>query len=216
MSSGFLVFVCVSYTDSEMPLPLIADTIRTSIELLTVNGHKAAFVLHFRKTGALSYTGAIALLDPILADFLTNNHGGGASWKNHAPTGASIQRLDYTPLDGTSATTRNTHVIAGADGGDPLPASVALVVTLRTALRGRSHQGRVYTGPYTEAGNTAGAPTALLVGDVAAQWSWLVATGLPGSGLTLVVASYKLSTATDVVTTTVDSRWDTQRRRLNT
>jgi hypothetical protein len=198
-----------------MQLPVITDTIRTSVEGLTNQGHKWANVLHFRKTGAITYAAAIAILDPILLSHYTVSSGGGSTWKNNAPTVSSLTGFRYLPLDGTSAATVITHAVAGADAGDPLPPSVCQVVTLRTATRGRSYRGRVYQGPWTEPGNVAGAPVAATTANIAIQWTRLITTALPGSGVSLVVASYHLALATDVTSVTVDSRWDTQRRRLN-
>lgn len=45
--------------------------------------------------------------------------------------------------------------LAGGGTGDPLPLSVASVVTLRTALAGRSFRGRTYLTGFTEAANDA-------------------------------------------------------------
>jgi hypothetical protein len=199
-----------------MPLPVIADVIRVGADFVCPNGHKAANILHFRKTGALSFPAAIALLDPKVLGLYTTALGGGIPWTQNVPSPGALQPFTYTPLDGSSATTVISHSNAGGSAAEALPASTALVVTLRTATRGRSFRGRVYWGPWNEAANgPGGVPTAANVTGAAAQWAGFV-TSLVGTGLSLVVASYKLATATDVATTTVDSRWDTQRRRLNT
>lgn len=198
-----------------MPLPIIADTIRGAIEGHCANQHHWANVMHFRKTGALTFAAAIALLDPILFATYNTASGGGQPWKAYAPTAAGVERAEYTPLDGTSATTVVTHTLAGTGVAEALPASVSLVVTLRTALRGRSHRGRVYTGPYAEDSNTAlGVPLGATLTGVQLQWADLI-TRLVGTGVSMVVASYKLATSENVTAVTTDSRWDTQRRRLN-
>jgi hypothetical protein len=105
--------------------------------------------------------------------------------------------------------------VAGLDAATAMPASVSLVVTLRTATRGRSFRGRVYTGPYCQDANVGGVPTAATVTGIFTQWNRFATITLPGSGVSLVVASYHLATATDCTACTADSRWDTQRRRLN-
>lgn len=197
-----------------MPLPVIANVIRTAVEGLDSNAHKWANVMHFRKTGILTNTGAIAILDPILVDHYTNDHAPGAAWPSFARSDASVEQIRYTPLDGISASVINTHHIAGLSGGDALPASLSLVVTLRTANRGRSYRGRVYTGPYVESVNLSeGQPQPAAIAEVLAQWQHLL-SALVGTGLSMVVASYHLVLATDVTAMNVDSRWDTQRRRL--
>ena len=199
-----------------MPLPVIADTIRVAVQGTASNNHHWANILHFRKTGALTNAGAIVILDPILLAHYNTSAGGGSSWRSFAPTTTTLDQFVYTPLDGTTASTVITHALVGAQAGDAMPASVALVVTLRTALRGRSHRGRVYQGPWTEVTNGAGGtPSSTQVGFVAGQWTAFLAA-LSGSGVSLVVASYLHSTAENVVSCTVDQRWDTQRRRNNT
>jgi hypothetical protein len=199
-----------------MPLPVIADTMRVAVRGHLSSGHHWVNVLHYRKTGALSFSGAIAILDPILLDHLSTNNGAGKGWNNYAKTTAGIEDFVYTPLNGVDASTVNTHIVPGLSTADAMPGATCLVVTLRTTLRGRSHRGRVYQGPFNEAANdVSGVPLSTEVAAVAAQWNAHI-TALVGTGVTLVVASYKLSTATDVATCTVDARWDTQRRRNNT
>lgn len=198
-----------------MALPVIANTIRTAVQGVATNSHKWENVLHFRKDPGISYAAAIALLDPLLLAHLRTNVAGGQAWQGAAPGSASLTQIVYTPLDGSSASTVATHAYAGLSGGDPLPVSTCLVVTARTALRGRSYRGRVYTGPYDESYNTAGAPLASVVAAIAIQWDYLATTRLVASGVSWVVASYLHSTSENVLHATVDSRWDTQRRRLN-
>jgi hypothetical protein len=198
-----------------MPLPVIADTMRVAVRGTAPNGHAWANILHFRKSGAITFTAAIAILDPLLLSHYSTASGAGSPWRNWAHTTSSLTQFEYTPLDGTSATSVITHVVAGLSGGDPLPASVALVATLRTATRGRSYRGRVYNGPLTEDFNLLGKPTAALVAALQVQWDRFVNTALPGTGVSLVVASYLANVATNVVSVSVDGRWDTQRRRLN-
>jgi len=197
-----------------MALPVITDTMRVAVRGHLVNGHAFANVMHFRKSGAITFAAAIAILDPKLVNHLTVAVGAGEPWRNHANTGTTIDDFTYTPLDGATATTVIAHAIPGISAGDELPANVALVITLRTALRGRSHRGRVYQAPFVEGENTSlGNPLSATVANIQTQWNGLL-TNLAGTGVSLVVASYKLVTATDVASITVDTRWDTQRRRL--
>lgn len=197
-----------------MPLPIIADTMRVAIEGLTGKGVHWANVMHFRKTSALTYVGAIAILDPKLLAHLNVNSGAGDCWRVSSPSSASVVQFRYTPLDGTTASTINPHAIAGTLAAVELPDNVALVVSLHTARRGRSYRGRVYQGPQASDQNGAnGVPLLTHVNAVTAQWQGFL-TSLAGSGVSLVVASYRLATAEDVVSISVDRRWDSQRRRL--
>jgi len=197
-----------------MPLPVIADTIRTSVEGVTNQGHHWANVLHFRKTGAITFAAAIAILDPLLLNQYTVNNGAGLNMRTFLPTTASLQLFRYTPLDGASASTVINHVLAGLDAAEPMAPSLAVVVTLRTALRGRSHRGRAYIGPFTESQNASGSVNPALATGFALQWNNFITT-LAGSGVSLVVASYLHGTAENVTTISCDTKWDTQRRRLN-
>lgn len=196
-----------------MPLPVITDTLRVAVNFKMANGHLAANVLHYRKTAALTFAGAIAVLDPILEHLYMTSGGAGVCWQEQAPGLASMIDFRYTPLDGTSATTVIPHAGVGANGGEPLPSQVALVGTLRTAQRGRRHRGRVYTAPYTESANTASAaPLGSVVSGMNTRWATHL-SNLAGSGVSLVVASYLSASATDVASVTFDPTWDTQRRR---
>ena len=59
-----------------MALPVITDTIRVACQGLAANQHKWENVLHFRKTGAITFAAAIAILDPLLiAHYRTNVAG---------------------------------------------------------------------------------------------------------------------------------------------
>lgn len=199
-----------------MPLPVITDTMRVAVEGTAANSHHWANILHFRKTSALTYAGAIAVLDPLLLSHYSTDAGSGQSWKSTRASTWSIADFRYTPLDGTSVSVINTHAITGAiTASEGLPANVALVVTLRTAKRGRSYRGRIYECGYTEAANQSnGAPSSADVNKASGQWNALIAA-LVSTGITLVVASYLHSTADNVTNATADTRWDTQRRRLN-
>jgi hypothetical protein len=88
-----------------------------------------------------------------------------------------------------------------------------LCMTLRTALRGRSHRGRIYLGGFTEALNTTG-------GIVAAADLTGITLQMEGFRADLstvswqwVVASYLLSTSSPVISITSNNKWDVQRGR---
>ena len=91
------------------------------------------------------------------------------------PLAASVTLTNVTVVDGR--TEGAPQVIrpsgaAGNTGGDSVPLNLAVCVTLRTPLRGRSYRGRVYIAGWTE-GQMAGngwAPAAVI--DGAAQVGW--------------------------------------------
>lgn len=198
-----------------MPLPVITDVMRTAIEGNTAIGSHWANVLHFRKSGVLTYAGMIALVEPELKKLYGPSaaYAGGQRWEDPAASSWTVQQFRHTPLDGTSASTVTTSVATGQSGGDALPSGVAVVFTLRTALRGRSYRGRVYWGGYSESTNPVGAqPTSSTISGQVTNWNGMIAA-LSGSGVSLVVASYLHSTAENVVNVTSQARWESQRRR---
>lgn len=197
-----------------MPLPVIANTFRTTVRGTTPDGDQWVNVLHFRKSGALSFPAAVAILDPLLLSHYQTNNGAGSSWRSNAPTSSAIVDFAYTPLDGSSATTVIAHGLAGASAGTVIPANAAFVITLRTGLRGRSFRGRVFQGPLqSNFIGATGRTSAAIALSIATQWNNFL-TALVGTGVSLVVASYNLSIATDVATCTTDTRIDSARRRL--
>ena len=121
--------------------------------------------------------------------------------------------------------------VPGTSVGHPLPAATAYVVTLKTGLRGRSYNGRVYLWGYTEdANDAAGGITPL-----AAQYSldfvnniksnmasaqqmdmgvvsrWTTPVSAP-PGTPPTERNPPIITPVSTVTLR-DSRWDVQRRR---
>jgi len=110
----------------------------------------------------------------------------------------------------------------GADDAEMLPINVAMVMTLRTLLRGRSYRGRVFITGFSEdtwGGSEFGAQ---LVVDTLAVYSGMVEDA-QAAGWTPIVASYQHNGVARVtaVGTTVQyaqvrsRRPGTQRRRLD-
>lgn len=135
-------------------------------------------------------------------------------------------------VSGTEATT------------DAMPHQIALCITLRTGLSGKSFRGRVYLGGFSELGS--GATGTANAGPVTSCTNFITAiqTAMTGQGLTLAVASRGADAAVATLTTThqdgstttetlyrirdkaaqsnavtiIQSRnnaWETQRRRNN-
>lgn len=198
-----------------MALPIIANTVRVAVEGRTEQGTQWANILHFRHVGGAPSAGDIANLITEVDKLYTGpSYGGGATfWSGVAVNGAVLDNIKVTPLDGVSATTVSNVNQAGADAADPLPAGAALVLTHRTGLRGRNHRGRTYIAALGEGFNVAsGNPDAASVSNYLSQWSQL-RTALAAVQWEFVVASYKDSAATAVVSTGAQTRWRSQRRR---
>jgi len=187
------------------PLPVIANVYRVALNYLHGGTAQIAVnVIHVRSASTNPALVALAIHSSMLNKMFTT-----------MSSGALCKSMDLTRLDGTSAAYHHTMTPFSGQGssGDFEPGSTA-VVGFRTALRGRSHRGRLYL-PFLAEGQasngqlTAGQALVLLLG-----WSNFV-NALPTKTplCFLVVASYKLATATDVVTTPVLRAYGTQRRR---
>lgn len=105
-----------------------------------------------------------------------------------------------------------------------MPNNVALVMSLRTGIRGRSYRGRVYVGGIPESnalGNNAlAAYRDALVDRYDDLLIFAVGIGIPDAQL--VVLSYFANgvvraspVATPVSSVTADTRFDTMRRRMS-
>ena len=133
----------------------------------------------------------------------------------------TAQSVNVLLLDGSSATTSVIPAgwaIAGGNVGASVPAQVAMIFTLRTALGGRSHRGRIYV---------AGLPTGAVDPD-STQWvasgmsdfqdmadTFVTALGPGPNGCQLVVASYALASSASVTSAVARRYFGTQRRRVN-
>lgn len=151
----------------------------------------------------------------------------------HVHTGVTLLRVESRHMDSNTDPwfVGSGGPTPGTGAGNPLPAATAFVVTLKTGLRGRSYNGRVYTWGWTEdANDVAGGITA--AGSTAATTFVLSIQGNMSSAqqLTMGVLSRWTTPPTAPPNTpptertpplitpvtavvALDSRWDVQRRR---
>lgn len=187
------------------PLPIIPDTYRCSLNWTDGIGHHAVNVVHILK--ALSSPSAVAAA--------LDANANGNMWGYVSPAYV-MQRIDVTELDGASASyslLTSGFKWTGQGAGDAIPAA-ACVLTLRTAFRGRTHRGRLFLGPISEGGQTAGILTGgVFLTNVQNAWdSWLAA--MVAAGFQPVVASYKFPAGQVPITSIlVNQVVATQRRR---
>jgi hypothetical protein len=150
---------------------------------------------------------------------------------NH--TGVTLARIESRHMD---AATDPWFIgagaaVAGTSAANPLPAATSFVVSLRTGLRGRSFNGRVYLWGWTEDANDAAGGIAAaaaeagrtFVGNVgggvlsAAQSTFSVLSRFttPAGSPPGTVATERVPPLLTPVTAavTADLRWDVQRRR---
>jgi hypothetical protein len=158
---------------------------------------------------------------PLLAEMVTQ-------WntlvKAYMPADLSftqIKAIDLSSQNGWTLFYQTGLPIAGTSAGASLPNNCAVVITKRTAQRGRSYRGRIYQPGLTElhtTGNTVqGTPVAAFV----SFWDAMKFHATGAVNYQMVIASryqsgnqLPVGVATPVTTLTSDGVVDSQRRRL--
>lgn len=207
-----------------MPLPIIANTLRVACSGPTASGTTWANVLHFRKvSGAIDEAARVALRDALVTLYGVGYGVGARGLLNWAPSGTRLTLVVMTLLDGQAASVQYTVNVGGQGTTDPLPAEVAFVLSLRTALRGRRNRGRLYVPQQAEETNdSAGRPNATITAEYPSaanafrssltplNWEWVVASYGKYDG---PVEKRWNAYATPITNISADGYWDTQRRR---
>jgi len=104
--------------------------------------------------------------------------------------------------------------VPGTATGNLLPAQVALCITLRTALAGKSYRGRFYTFGFTATSLTPGGLCSTVVGDQARTAVEGLITALATSQITPAIISREKSLASPITLVNLrDYRFDTIRKR---
>jgi len=203
-----------------MPLPTIAGTVRVAFQGKVPSGQQWVNVWHVRYAGGASAPGAsdITALDAIITKiYFGTAAGGGQTWFANCNAATTVEQTTYLPLDNTSLATVVAHPATGVGASNSLPSEVAHVLTLRSAMRGRSRRGRIYLPCQTIASLTATGESNS--GNIAAFITNLNAIkGLLGGPATTPfwefgIASYKLSVFTPLASFTMDGHPDVQTRR---
>ena len=131
------------------------------------------------------------------------------------PASISIDRVGVRDLRVANQAMYEADVSSpGTGAGDLLVRAASIVVTMRTALAGRSFRGRSYVPGFNEAQNGADGTIAPAASAAATAWITAIRTAATARGHTLAVASVKLGTSQPVTAQLVrDNVWDVQRRR---
>lgn len=196
----------------------------------TYNGQDSAInVLHFSHSVGQTHTQARA--DSISSIYKAAFSS--SALNAHIFSGVALARVESRHMD---SNTDPWYIgagaaVAGTGAEHPLPAATSFVITLRTGLRGRSYNGRIYIWGFTELANDAagGITTAAsaaavsfigtalgnmntqlqLTQGVLSRW-----TTPPGSPPNTPPTERQPPIITPVVSTPArDARWDVQRRR---
>lgn len=207
-----------------MPLPIISNTLRLTVRGTLSGGQLWTNTWHAQKIPASAWTSTdIASFHLIFKQIYVGPAVGGGT--PHIPamvSPAQITDVVYTILDGSTASSVLSTILVGSTGGDSMPPQTAMVVTIRTAFRGRANRGRVYLPATAESDNTTnGVISSTQVTNRVNQIIGVQAA-LVAAGYTLGVGSYGpyKPPSTEVphfhpaTSFTMDGKWDTQRRRV--
>jgi hypothetical protein len=110
------------------------------------DGQKCANVLHYKNSDGSNSLSPIAIADRIAATWIANI-------KSYVSTTLSLVQVDVIDLGPDSESGAISTAGLPSVGGNvapPLPNHVSVVMSLRTAIRGRSFRGRMYTLGWTE------------------------------------------------------------------
>jgi hypothetical protein len=190
------------------PLPTITNVFRVALTWTESGGQHAVNVMHIRDDSGGH--GAGQLMTALDAHITANQ------WLTVVNT-AVVTDVAITPLDGSSATQHfNPATPAHWTGGNPpdfSPASAA-VIKLTTALRGRSHRGRLFLPFVSENIMSNGVLNSTTAANVSTAWvafdTAMTSNAPPWS---LGVASYKLSQFNQSTDPVCEIILATQRRR---
>jgi len=183
---------------------------RVTVPITLPTGEGALFTWHAE--GAITDAAALTAADGWLTGL-----GAIATFKGVFPSA-----MTWGPVTLSTLSTTDDHVIttrfgsgtfAGTGGATSCPPQVAMCVTLRTALAGRSFRGRCYLPPpitarLTSNGRLLSTTATDLIVALANAW---IAVGV--AGMALVVRSFAHHTSTNVTQIEIGDVMDTQRSR---
>lgn len=175
-------------------------------------------VLNFKiQTGPITATNlataAAALASEWVTNMMTNFTNGYVFREVHA--------VDLTDATGPIATETTGAGTSGGNSSDNEPGNVAFVVSLRTALRGRSFRGRTYMAGIRSSETTDNFLSPTRIASLVAGMESVMSV-MDSAGWTLVIVSRfhngipRVTGVTEPVTTVlaVSNKVATQRRRL--
>lgn len=154
------------------------------------NGKTASNVLHASYTVQPARTQAFlnTIFTMVSTAFTASSHS------NSLHTSCSLTAVGIrdmaqtTPAGGYGELLSNLAAVPGAGTGDPLPANVSFVVSLKTGGRGQANRGRVYLPGFTEATNGATGQISDAARNAAVDFLGRIDAGLTTNNLELAIA----------------------------
>lgn len=185
-------------------LPVIPDVSRITVNWNRNSGVMPRNVLHLR-----DISGGVTALSTAWNAAKT---AAGAHWWDPLPTAFNFASLDVLPLDGTSPTTSIAVTVAGGQSDPDFSPATAVVLSLKSSIRGPRGRGRVYLGPCSESFISDGILGTTAAANIAAAWNNFANT-LQAHDWELGIASYVHSDFHPVVSIRCDTVLGTQKRR---
>lgn len=166
---------------------IIPSCVQVRMIWTLANGKTVYNVLHGSVAGGFNATTAVA--QAVYAALLAA--GGWTTWRPLINTTNSIAGIDLRDLrTANQPIVQSTGAaVAGTGAGGALPPGDALVVTLRSALVGRSARGRVYLPGLDQAAMAAGGVAAAGTVTAAAGLITALSAALTASSITLAIAN---------------------------
>lgn len=200
-----------------MPFIPVVDTLKVVMNF-SINSQQVINIFNFKYNSPPGLTERSALATA-MHTFWTNQ------LKPQLTADIGLERIDVIDLNSASAPS-TTLIIAPREVGTlsatvGTPSGMALVVTHRTALRGRNFRGRTYLAGHS--GNALTSPTTYNltnIGNILTAMAWLLNAVNTAAGIISVV-SRQLNNAprgtgitTPITGFSMDNLLDSQRRRL--
>src|SRR6201988_545645 len=131
-------------------------------------------------------------------------------------SGRTVSGISVLPLDGSSASYQApiSPPLGGSQTSGTENPAQAVVISLKTALRGSAHRGRVYMGPVAARSATEGALHTGNASTMTTAWNgFITALAAASPPIVLVVVSRKHLSTNVVGSLVVELPLGTQRRR---
>lgn len=193
-----------------------ADAVEVDITYL-FDGQRCQNVVHYAYDSVPLPDDMIELGNDIIAAWDT----GMKAWMPVTLSLIEVKLTDLTTQISPSVFATTGLPVAGTNVSPALPNSNALVLTKRTALRGRSYRGRIYIPGLIEGQVTANAVSSAYQTNYLNFWNGLRTITTTLNSFEMVVLSKKQNGSwlaqgilTPVIGFTTDGQVDSQRRRL--
>lgn len=165
--------------------PILVIPNAAQVRLLwSINGQLAINVIGCMHSGSLVFNQAlIDVLGAAVKSAFT------ANLATHATAQTLLSRVGIRSLSspGLPEWRETAAAVAGSATGDPLPAGVALCVTVRTARSGKSFRGRIFVPGWAELENNATGVATTVANTAAVNFVNAIQSAMNGSGLQMAV-----------------------------